>query len=306
MSDDLIDQIAGMAVFATVVQARSFSAAAQQLGQTKSAVSKQVARLERSLGVKLLHRTTRSQSLTEAGQALYLRAAQGVALAEEARAELAHLSASPRGTLRVTAPMTFGKFCVAPAVLAFLERYPEVKVQLTLLDRNVDLADEGFDLAIRLAQSLPDQVVARKLTDIRYLVCASPGYVQDNPPLRSPADLAAHNCLYFGYGGFGDTWVFDSLSGRESVQVAGNFTVNSSDVIRDALLAGSGVGVLPSFVVEAELRDGRLLQLLPEWRPQGEFGASAYAVWLPDRHLPPKLRVFIDFLLERWAQASEV
>ncbi len=306
MGDDLIEQIAGMAVFATVVQARSFSAAALRLGLTKSAVSKQVARLERSLGVKLLHRTTRSQSLTEAGQALYLRAAQGVALAEEARAAVAHLADSPRGSLRLTAPMTFGKFCVAPAVLAFLGLYPEVKVQLTLLDRNVDLADEGYDLAIRLAQTLPDHVVARKLMDIPYLACAAPGYLESRPPLQSPRDLAAHNCLYFAYGGFGDTWVFDSPAGRESVQVAGNFTVNSSDAIRDALLAGLGIGVLPSFAVEAELRDGRLRQILPEWRPQGAFGAAAYAVWLPDRHLPPKVRVFVDFLLQRWAETSGV
>jgi DNA-binding transcriptional LysR family regulator len=315
-SENLVDYLGAMAIFAKVVDHKGFSAAARQIRLTKSAISKQVSGLEQTLGVRLLHRTTRALSLTEAGQALYERASQSVALAEEARAAVAQMTLAPRGTLRVTASVAFGKLCIAPLVPAFLARYPEVRVHLGLLDRFVDLADEGYDLAIRLARVLPEGVVAKRLKPINYVVCAAPAYLRNRPRLRSPADLAAHECLYYGSGEFGDTWSFERDRshgrpregqpgrGRENVRVTARFVVNSSEVIREAVLAGAGIGLLPMFVVQRDLADARLTRLLAGWRPQGPFGSAAYAVWLPDRYLPPKVRAFVEFLEAGWRDAT--
>ena len=300
MSENLVDYLGAMAIFSKVVELKGFSAAARQIGLTKSAVSKQVSRLEHSLGVRLLHRTTRSLSLTESGRMLYERATLSLALAEEARAAVAQLSVAPRGTLRITASVAFGKLCVAPLVPTFLARYPDVRVHLSLLDRFVDLADEGFDLAIRLARTLPEGVVAKKLRPIHYVVCASPAYLKGQKRIREPAELVRHNCLYYGTGDFGDTWTFEGANGRQSVRVAGRFVVNSSEVIRESVLAGLGIGLLPTFAVQDDIAQARLTRVLAGWRPQGPFGSAAYAVWLPDKYLPPKVRAFIDFVEASW------
>lgn len=298
MDIELLEQMADMALFARVVEQRGFSAAARQLGITKSAVSKRIDRLERSLGVRLLQRTTRSLSMTEAGRAVYERAAQSIALAEEARSQVANLSEAPRGLLRVTASVAFGKLCIAPLIGEFLAAYPELRLQFTLLDRLVDLAEEGFDVAIRLTRSPPEQAIAKALMPIDYVVCATPAYLAGRR-IEQPQDLAGLNCLYYGYRDFGGEWSFLREGRRETVKVEGNIVVNSSDVVRDLLLADLGVGLVARYAVAGELRQGRLLPVLADWTALGPFGQTAYAIWLPQAHLPPKIRVFVDFLAAR-------
>ncbi len=298
MDKSLLEQMEDMAVFTLVVEQGSFSGAARRLGLVKSAVSKRVDRLERRLGVKLLQRSTRALSMTEAGQALHARAQQSMALLEEARNELANLHQAPRGLLRVTASVAFGRLCVAPLLPDFLKAYPDVRVQLALLDRMVDLAEEGYDLALRLTRTPPDVVVARPLMPVRYVVCAAPAYLADRA-VAHPRDLAGLNCLSYGYQAPVGDWSFQRGAERETVKVRGNVIVNSSEVVRDLMLAGVGAGLVARYAVEAELRAGRLVPLLPDWTPAGSFGPTAWAMWLPQPHLPPKIRAFVDFLAAR-------
>lgn len=294
-----MEDLAAMAVFARVVESKGFSAAARQMGLTKSAVSKQVSRLETSLGARLLNRTTRALSLTEVGSAVYEHCARMVAAAEEAELAAHRLAATPRGLLRVTASIAFGRQHVAPAIKDFIDTYPEVQVQLMLTDRMVDLADEGFDLAIRIADRLGDNLVARRLAPVRFVVCAAPEYLTRCGIPKKPVDLGEHNCLVFTQEGLGDVWRFQSRTGRERVRVCGNFQVNSSEATRDAILAGMGVGMAPTFTVGPEIRAGRLKVVLPRHQVVAPYDA-AHAVYLPNRHLLPRMRAFIDLLVDRF------
>lgn len=298
MDRSLLEQIEDMAVFATVVEAGSFSAAGRRLQLAKSAVSKRVDRLERSLGVRLLNRSTRALSMTEAGRAIEARATQSIALLEEARSQVANLNEAPRGLLRVTTSVAFGKLCIAPLLGEFLATYAELRVQLILLDRMVDLTDEGFDVAVRLTKTPPEFVIAKALMPIDYIVCAAPDYLNGRR-IAHPRDLSRLNCLGYGMHDLGSDWVFSRNGERETVKVAGNVLVNNSEVVRDLMLEGVGVALVARYAVERELRAGRLQQLLPEWSAAGPFGPTAFAIWLPQPHLPPKIRVFVDFLTAR-------
>lgn len=301
LDGEILEQLTGMAVFVHVVDAGSFTAAAQRLGLNKSAVSKQITRLETRLATRLLHRTTRALSLTEAGQLLYDSAAQSIGALEEARLALSNLNTEPRGVLRVTAPVSFGRLCIAPLVPEFLARHPQLKLRLTLLDRMVDLADEGYDLAIRVSSRLADHLVARPIGRVSYLLCASPEYLARHGRPRRPADLARHNCLYYGTGDFNHQWtlVRPNGGGREVIPVTSNFVVNNSEVIFDALFSHMGIGLLPAYTVRKAVADGRLKHLLAGWEVVGPFGNAAHAVWLPTRHLPPKVRLLVDYLVEK-------
>ena len=297
-----LDHMADLAVFVRVVDTQGFSAAARATGLSKSAISKRINRLEKQLGLRLLQRTTRAMSLTEAGRVLYERAAQGVALLDESARLATGLVEAPRGTLRVTASVTFGKLCLAPLIPEFLARYPEIELQLTLLDRFVDLVDEGYDVALRLTASPPEQVVAKALMPVRYRLCAAPDYLQ-NRPIEHPADLAGHNCLHYGLRELGKQWRFQRGSETAQVRVSSNVVVNNSEVVRDLLLAGLGIGLVWNYAVDREIAAKTLVSLLPDWSPIGPFGQTAYALWLPQSHLPPKIRVFVDFLAERLRDA---
>ena len=298
-----LDHLSDLAIFVRVVDTRGFSAAARAMGLTKSAVSKRINRLEKQLGLRLLQRTTRAMSLTEAGRVLYERAAQGVALLDESARLAAGLVDAPRGTLRVTASVTFGKRCLAPLIPEFLARYPEIELQLTLLDRFVDLVEEGYDVALRLTRTPPEQVVAKALMPVRYRLCAAVDYLKGQE-IKTPADLACHNCLHYGLREFGNEWRFERGEEAARVRVTSNVVVNNSEVVRDLLLAGMGIGLVWNYAVDREIAEGRLVPLLPEWSPVGPFGQTAYALWLPQSHLPPKIRVFVDFLAERLQETS--
>jgi DNA-binding transcriptional LysR family regulator len=295
----IMDHLNEMAIFAKVVEAKSFSAAARHLNVTKSAVSKQVSRLEQALGVRLLNRTTRTLSLTGEGSAVYEHCARLVAAAEGAELAASQLTAVPRGTLRLSAPVSFGTRHIAPTIPAFLARYPETRVELVLLDRFVDLADEGFDLVIRLSERIPENLVARRLLDIDFVVCAAPAYLERHGTPRTPADLAAHNCLLYGHEGFGQYWSFRNTQ-AERVRVAGNFQVNSEQAVQTAVRAGVGLGLIPRLTVRDDLAQGVLHAVLTDWQALAPFSA-VHAVYLPNRQLSPKVRALIDHLLEHFA-----
>jgi DNA-binding transcriptional LysR family regulator len=296
-----MENLTGMAVFARVAEAKSFSRAAQRLGISKSAVSKQVAQLERQLKARLLNRTTRRLSLTEVGAAFYEHCARMLVEAEAAELAVSRLYAEPRGVLRVTVPAAFGHLHIAPAVPDFIARYPDVAVQIVMNDRTVDLAEEGFDIAIRMTQDQAPNIVARRLAPVRWAVCAAPAYLKGHEAPRAPQDLARHNCLFYSFLESSSEWRFSSDAGESAVRVAGNFTVNNSEALREAVLKGLGVALLPTFTVGKDLREKRLQPLLPGYRALGTFGSDVYAVYLPTRYLSPKVRAFVDFFVERFS-----
>jgi DNA-binding transcriptional LysR family regulator len=294
-----MEEVAGMAIFARVVEASSFSAAARRLGLSKAAVSKHVARLERRLGARLLNRTTRRLSLTEVGRAFYEHCARLVSEAEAAELEVSQLRSEPRGLLKVATSVAFGNLHIAPAIAEFLKRYPEVSVQMSMDDSVMDLAKEGYDVAVRMSSDPPPNVVARRLAPVRWVLCASPQYLQKRGTPRTPADLVGHNCLFYSHLEHGNHWHFRSASGEVNVRITGSFSVHSSLALREVMLSGLGIGSLPTFTVWRDIHEGAATVLLPDYELLG--GNAFYAVYLPTRHVVPKVRAFIDFLVERFS-----
>lgn len=287
-----------MGVFAKVVDAGGFAPAARQLGLTRSAVSKHVGRLEAGLNVRLLHRTTRAMSLTDAGRSVYEQCARLAAAAEEAVAVAGRVASQPRGWLRVSASVAFGHAVLLPALPDLLARHPELRVELILLDRNVDLAEEGIDLVLRFTDQPAEGLAARRLAAIRFVPCASPDYLARRGMPRHPSDLAEHNCVRQGHPRPVSAWIFAGPEGMVKVDIDGNAVVSGSEAVRELLLAGLGFGILPDFMVDADLAAGRLLHLLPDYTPRARY-SNLYALYPPSRQGNPKVRAFIDWLLER-------
>lgn len=295
-----MDNLTGMAVFARVVDARSFTAAAAALGLSKSAVSKQVARLEDRLGARLLNRTTRRLSLTEVGAAFYERCARILAEVEDAELAVGRLQDAPRGTLRINAPMSFGQLHLAPAVADFLNGHPGLAVDLTLNDRIVDLVEEGYDVAIRISRLADSSLIARRLVPSRRVVCGSPAYFERHGVPRHPADLRRHNCLLYSYLPTAEEWQFIGPDGPAAVRVSGTLRANNGDALEAAMLAGLGVALQPTFIAGRDLQAGRLVAVMPDYVDES---ASVYAVYPHSRHLSAKVRAFIDFLAARFCPA---
>lgn len=295
--------MASIPVFVAVVEAESFTRAAAKLGLTKSAVSRRVSDLEEELGVQLLHRTTRSLSLTEAGERYleHARTALSEALAaEDAATELQRV---PSGRLRINTPMSFGRLHVAPAIPDFLERYPDIHVDMTMEDRVVDLIEGRYDLAIRVG-TLPDSsLVARKLAPSSTVLCASPEYVKKHGEPHTPEELLDHNCLLYAYFSEANEWTFVRDTERTSIRVSGSYQVNNSEALRDAVMQGSGVSRIPTFIVGPDIAKGDLVRLLDDYVMPSQ---DIYAVWPERRHLPTKVRVFIDYLTERIGGAQPI
>ncbi|MDE0727600.1 MAG: LysR family transcriptional regulator [Alphaproteobacteria bacterium] len=291
-----MDNLNEMAVFAKVVEHRGFSAAAA-LGVSKSAVSKQVGRLEDRLGARLLNRTTRNLSLTEVGEVFYERCARIVEEARAAADEVGSLAAAPRGRLRVNAPMTFGTLHLGPVIAGFLEVQPEIEVDLVLDDRFIDLVAEGFDVAVRVAALADSSLIVRRLAPSRAVLCAAPSYLERHGRPENPEDLRQHNCFGYLYRDSGTDWALTGAKGPVTIPLRGNLRANNGEVLRDVALAGAGIVALPSFVVGEALRAGQLVELLPECVPQTH---DIYAVYPHRRHLTPKVRAFVDFLVARF------
>jgi DNA-binding transcriptional LysR family regulator len=291
-------QISAMAVFARVVESKSFSAAAESLGLSKSAVSKQIARLESDLGTRLMRRSTRSLSVTQAGELLYERASQAFAVLNHAGGELSELAHEPHGKLCVTAPVTYGRWRVIPRLPQFSKRYPRIDLQLVLLDRPVDMTAEGFDIAIRLVPKLPGDLIARPLGKESYKLVAHPALFAKGSVPREPADLLKVNCLRYEANTSLSTWQFTRKTSVSKVQVTGNIVVNSSDALRELALQSAGVAVLPTFMADDEIKRNRLVELLRGWAVTPPFATDAHILWHPDRYLTPKARAFVDYMIE--------
>ena len=299
-----MDSVAGMRIFTRVVEAGSFSAAGRQLGAAPSSVSRQVNDLEEELGARLFHRTTRKLSLTEAGRLYYARATKILVAVEEAKLAVAQGDGTPSGILRLTVAASLGRLHVVPALAAFHARYPAVRVVLSMTDRLVDLVEEGFDLAIRVGRQRDSSLIARKIASARRIVCASPAYLDEVGTPLVPADLADHNCLTFRSHPGSNTWAFrgaeGSAMGGAEVRVSGSLFANDGEALGAAAVAGLGLVLLPEWLVGIELGDGRLREVLADYRVVPE-ASPLYAVYPHQRHLPPKVRAFIDFLAARFA-----
>jgi DNA-binding transcriptional LysR family regulator len=287
-----------MALFARVVEAGGFSAAARELGLSKGSVSKRVARLEDRLGVRLLNRTTRRLSLSEAGEAFYSGCRRMVSEAEAAERAVTHLASAPRGTLRVNAPMSFGQQHLAPALTAFLERYPELAVDLALDDREVNLVQDGFDVGVRIMALRDSSLIARRLAPSRALICAAPAYLAAHGAPARPEDLTRHACLLYSYQSDPGVWTLRGADGERRVRVNGRLRANNGEALREAAIAGFGFVLMPSFIVGPEVRQGRLAPVLRDWTAGDPVGI--HAIYPAGRNLSPKVRVFVDFLAERF------
>ncbi|WP_041790961.1 LysR family transcriptional regulator [Rhodoferax ferrireducens] len=292
-----LDNLPDMVVFARVVDAGSFSGAARQLGLTPSAVSRQVARLEGVLRVRLLERTTRKLRLTEAGSAAFTRCQALVAAAREVMALSDSQSATPRGLVRVSMPKAFGRQVVHPLMPAFLARYPEVDVQLIITDRTVDLFEESIDLAIRITDVPPPGLAGRPLTSIRHLVCASSQYLAAHGTPAHPRDLVQHSCLYLGEDERDRHWRFQRGAEEATVRVSGRYVANHSEVRLDGARQHLGIASLPEFTAREALAKADLVTVLDDWEHKTDYAGTAWLLYPPNRFLAVKLRVWIDFLV---------
>lgn len=288
-----MDPLDGIAAFARVVDSGSFSAAARRHNISKSAISAHVQRLEERLGIRLLNRTTRRLSLTEAGAAYYRRCARILAEAEAAEQAASALQREPRGTLRISAPDSFGWMHVAPAVPAFLKRYPEIAIDIKLSPSYANLVDEGLDLAIRIGILEDSALVARKLASSRLVLCAAPAYLEEYGAPREPDELADHNCLCTDLLAWGDQWRLAGKGGEVRVTVNGSLRSNNAEMLRAAALGGIGIAALPTWAVAGELRSGMLRPVLTEWEAPV---STIYAVYPGNRLISMKVRAFVDHL----------
>ena len=292
------DRLNGMRVFAQVVEAKSFSAAADKLGMSKSLASRHVSALERSLSVKLLNRSTRKLSLTEGGALFYEHCARIVQEAELAEQRLTRTQSEPAGLVRVTAAPAFAVRHVLPALTEFYQKYPKIRVNLSCSNRALDLGDEGFDLGIRVSFNPTPNLVARKLAVNRSVLCASPAYLKRHGMPRRIEDLRKHECVLFPALAPKGVWTLRRDRRKYSVQVAGVFETDEMDVVRAAVAAGLGIGILPVYMVGDALQQGQLVPLLRQFQVVPE--SAIYLVYLPNRTLSSRVRVLIDFLAERF------
>jgi len=295
---DLLDS---MKVYVLTVEKGSLSAAADACGMSATMAGNHVRALEERLGMQLMHRTTRRQHVTAFGEDYYARCKEILRLVAETDAQAHAMRLAPAGTLRVSAPVTFGVEALAPALPDYLARYPEVDVELDIADRIVDLMDGGCEAAIRIGQLAPDSgLVARPLAPYRLMLCASPDYLARRGMPQTPADLAHHDCLSFGAANI-NQWRFQRDDDVCQVPVQGRVKINNGQALRTAALQGLGVVLQPTILLEADVRAGRLVQLFPDFELPGR---PVHIVYLPHRYRSPKLRSFIDFVIERFGDAA--
>jgi DNA-binding transcriptional LysR family regulator len=288
-----------------LAQTRSYTAAARRLGISKASASGRIAELERGAGVPLVRRTTRSVMLTPAGEQLVEETRGAFERIEQSFAGIRDLAGEPRGQVRVTAPVALGRQYISPTLPAFLRQYPEIRLELDLNDRFANLAQEGFDLAIRHTQSPPETHVAWPLCASRSLLVASADYLKRHGTPAHPNELAAHACLLYLRDAAGQSWTFEREAGRKSersvVTVGGPLKANNSEVLRDAVLGGLGIALLPDFSAQGHLGPRQLVQVLPQWKPLGFFGDRIYALrpWSPQ--VPRAVQCVVDHLRQALA-----
>ncbi|MEG0677419.1 MAG: LysR family transcriptional regulator [Comamonas sp.] len=296
-----MDRLTQMATFVKTVELGSFSAAADDLNLSPQLVGKQVKMLEQHLGVSLLNRTTRRQSLTDFGSAFYQRAKMILADMQAAENLAAVTRGTPTGRLRINAPVTFGMRTLSPRLLEYMVKYPQVSVDLTLSNEMVDLVDDGYDVVFRIGELADSGLKAIALAPYRMVLCASPSYLARRPPLTSPWDLQQHECLGFSFSDGRSHWSFDGPDGRVDVPITSRLTINQGDPLLAAAVAGLGVMMQPIELVKDALRDGTLVSLLAQYSVPVSPMHNLYA---PDRRLTPKLRSFLDFSIEAFAHSG--
>jgi DNA-binding transcriptional LysR family regulator len=278
-------------VFARVVEGGSFTAASRVLGMPKTTVSRRIATLEQEVGVRLLQRTTRSLSMTDAGRLYYEQMSQALRTIEEANLHLAAARAEPSGTIRISAPVAFGTQILNTIVFDFLATYPKTRVELRLTDEKLHLIDNGIDLAFRTG-ILPDStLIARKLDSNHRILCASPDYLALSGVPEKPADLARHLCVIAGLSATGAHWVLEGPDGQDTVTVSGRYAVNEMQAVFDAAAAGHGIAQLPYRLAEMGIRDGRLRRILEDYTAQA---GGIYVIYPSSQHLSPLVRAFIE------------
>jgi DNA-binding transcriptional LysR family regulator len=295
---DKLPDVEAMALFAKVAETGSFARTAEAYGLSKGTVSKAIARLEVRLGARLFHRSSRRLALSETGQTLLVRASRILAEAEAAESEAAAQSASPRGKVRLAAPMSFGLKHLGPALPEFLVAYPEVELDVHLDDRRIDLVAGGFDLALRIGTLEDSSLVARRLCGVKLHVVGAPGYLERRGRPQRPADLKGHACLSYSYLPSADVWRFTGPDGvEESVRVAGPLVTNNGDAIVASVCAGVGLALQPDFIVYEDVAAGRLEVVLSDW---AAASPSLNLVSPPGRQRPPKVAVLAEF----WSAGS--
>lgn len=292
-----MDKFAAARIFVKVVEAHGFTAAANELGLSRSAVSKSVSQLERSLGAQLLNRSTRFVSPTETGAVYYDRCVTILADLDDADKAVLELQGEPRGSIRLNAPMSFGTLHLGSALADFMAIYPKVRIEATLNDRLIDPVQEGFDLTVRIAELEDSSLIAKKLAPAKRVLCAAPAYLQNHPEPALPSDLKHHDCLHYGYLPTGNTWRLKGPDGGQKVSINGVLCSNNAEMLMAGAISGAGIALLPTFIAGAELQAGRLVSVLPDYSPPE---ISIYALYPPNRHLSVKLRLLIDFLGDRF------
>lgn len=288
-----MDDLRRMVIFFHVVDTQSFSGAARQLGIARSAVSRHISLLEKSIGVRLLNRTTRRLSLTEVGETYYQSCARIVAEAEAATRRIGHLQDEPKGTLKVAAPISLGNRFILPLIREFMQRHTALKVELALDDQIIDMVQEAIDVSIRVGWLHDSNLVARKLGDWPRFLCASPAYIERYGRPESPAQLADHEWILFTRLPTPYHWTFSKNTRQERIQVKGRLRTNNADAVRSSVLAGAGIAAQASFLVSDDIKAGRLQQLLPDY-DCGSVGV--YAVYQDRRYQQAKVRLFIEHI----------
>ncbi|RFP15827.1 MULTISPECIES: LysR family transcriptional regulator [unclassified Duganella] len=298
-----MDIVKAMTLFVRVVDTGSLTAAAAECGLSPTMVGNHLQALEERLGTRLINRTTRRQNVTEFGKAYYDRCMEILGLVEDADALAAETQASPRGRLRITASATFGTECLVPALAEYTRRYPQVHLDLAITDAVVDLAEDGYEAAIRLGTPHGPDLVARPLAPYRLAICASPAYLAARGVPLHPPDLAAHDCLPYTYSARSEwrsaqaAWRMTGPEGELSVPISGRVQIDSAQALRQAALAGMGIVMLPEIMVARDMEGGQLVRVLPAYaapvRPLN-------LIYLRDRRMSLKLRSFVDFVVERF------
>jgi DNA-binding transcriptional LysR family regulator len=294
-----MDKLDAMNVLTRVVSSGSFAEAARRLGVTRSAISKAITQLEQELGVRLLDRTTRRVTPTEAGLAYYERCLAILAQISETEAQVSRLHDEPKGVLKVNGPMSFGTLYLGSAIADFMDRYRDLKVELTLSDRMIDPLEEGVDVTVRIGAMVDSSLIARRISTARVLLVASPEYLARNGMPKTPADLVGHKCLHYGHSTTVPRWQLTDNGTSITVPVAACLSSNNGDTLRDAAVKGIGIARQPSFIVGSDIAAGRLVVVLPDFPPQD---VTIHALYAPNRFLAAKSRVFIDFLVERFGR----
>jgi len=294
--------LAEMVIFVRVVEAGSFSEAGRQLDTSPSAVSRSVARLEKALAIRLLQRTTRKLRLSDAGEEVFKRCREVVGAAQLVMDLSGRYTQEAEGLIRVSVPKAVGHYVIHPHIPEFLRRYPSVDVQLILEDRHVDLIDDNVDVSIRITDQPPPGLVGRQLCAIEHVLCATPAYLAEHGTPLQPEDLRGHSCIFLGETPADARWKFKQGSQSVTVGVAGRYAANHTGVRLDAVLQNIGIGSLPYFVARQALEQGLIVQVLPSWNFIASYHGGVWLLHTHSRYLPPKMRVFIDYLVERLAQ----